>query len=134
MVSVPDHEGAAGVWVPLRARLSRAGRPARDTRQPPFRPRPDADGSLGLLGGGSGNAWAVEMQAEYAPELNIAGAVLGSPVGDLGNTFRRLNGTPFSALPALVVAALMKTYPDLRRVHRAPRHVRGTRFTQTAGG
>ena len=28
------------------------------------------------------------MSAEYAPELNVVGAVLGSPVGDPGNAFR----------------------------------------------
>ncbi|MBS2080372.1 lipase family protein, partial [Mycobacterium tuberculosis] len=44
------------------------------------------------------------------------GAVLGSPVGDLGNTFRRLNGGFLSGLPALVVAALAHIYPDLDRV------------------
>jgi triacylglycerol lipase len=56
------------------------------------------------------------MHASYAPELNIVGAVLGSPVGDLGHTFRRLNGSYLAALPALVVSALSKTYPDLNRV------------------
>ena len=54
--------------------------------------------------------------SSYAPEINIVGAVLGSPVGDLGHTFRRLNGSYLAALPALVVAALAKTYPDLNRV------------------
>ena len=44
------------------------------------------------------------------------GAVLGSPVGNLGNTFRRLNGTHYAGLPALVVSALAKTYPGLNRV------------------
>ena len=56
------------------------------------------------------------MHGGYAPELNIVGAVLGSPVGDLGHTFRRLNGTFMSGLPALVVAALADIYPDLNRV------------------
>jgi triacylglycerol lipase len=46
----------------------------------------------------------------------VVGAVLGSPVGDLGNTFRRLNGSFFSGLPALVVAALTHVYPGLDRV------------------
>ena len=54
--------------------------------------------------------------ATYAPELDIVGAVLGSPVGDLGHTFRRLNGGLFAGLPALVVAALSHIYPDLDRV------------------
>jgi triacylglycerol lipase len=56
------------------------------------------------------------VHAAYAPELNVVGAVLGSPVGDLGHTFRRLNGSYLAALPALVVSALAKTYPDLNRV------------------
>lgn len=118
MVSVPDHEGPDGIWgAPcepgyyvldgLRATLA----------SPRFGLASDTQiGLWGYSGGGLASAWAVEMQADYAPELNIAGAVLGSPVGDLGNTFRRLNGTSFSALPGLVVAALMKTYPELRRV------------------
>lgn len=48
---------------------------------------------------------------QYAPDLDIVGAVLGSPVGDLGHTFRRLNGTLLAGLPALVVAALQHSYP-----------------------
>jgi triacylglycerol lipase len=61
-------------------------------------------------------AWAAEVQADYAPDLNLVGAVLGSPVGDLGHTFRRLNGTLFSGLPAMVVAALSHVYPGLERI------------------
>ena len=56
--------------------------------------------------------------AHYAPELDIVGAVLGSPVGDLGHTFRRLNGGFLAGLPAMVVAALAHAYPDLDRVIR----------------
>lgn len=118
VVSVPDHEGPEGMWgAPhepgyrvldgLRATLSfeRFGLPA-DSRV----------GLWGYSGGGLASAWAAEVHAAYAPELNIVGAVLGSPVGNLGNTFRRLNGTTFAALPALVVSALAKTYPSLSKV------------------
>ncbi|MGA7055256.1 MAG: lipase family protein, partial [Mycobacterium sp.] len=70
----------------------------------------------GYSGGGLASAWAAEMCGEYAPELDIVGAVLGSPVGDLGNTFRRLNGGALSGLPAMVVAALAHAYPGLDRV------------------
>ncbi len=73
-------------------------------------------GLWGYSGGGLASAWAAEMSGAYAPELNIVGAVLGSPVGDLGHTFRRLNGTYMSGLPAIVVAALAHIYPDLDRV------------------
>lgn len=118
VVSVPDHEGRDGMWgTPhepghrvldgLRATLSfeRFGL-AADSKV----------GLWGYSGGGLASAWAAEMYADYAPELNIVGAVLGSPVGNLGNTFLRLNGTRYSGLPALVISALAKTYPGLGRV------------------
>lgn len=117
-VSVPDHEGTDGLWgAPtepghhildgLRAALS----------APRLDLSPDAPiGLWGYSGGGLATAWAAEVCADYAPELNIVGAVLGSPVGDLGNTFRRLNGTIYSGLPATVVASLTHIYPDLRRL------------------
>ena len=118
VVSVPDHEGPDGMWgAPyepgycvldgLRATLSFEK----------FGLAPNSQvGLWGYSGGGLASAWAAEMHASYAPELNIVGAVLGSPVGDLGHTFRRLNGSYLAALPALVVSALSKTYPDLNRV------------------
>lgn len=118
VVSVPDHEGPDGMWgAPyepgycvldgLRATLSFEQ----------FGLAPDSQvGLWGYSGGGLASAWAAEMHSSYAPEINIVGAVLGSPVGDLGHTFRRLNGSYLAALPALVVSALAKTYPDLNRV------------------
>src|SRR5258705_219129 len=56
------------------------------------------------------------MSGSYAPDLNVVGAVVGSPVRDLGPTFRRLNGTVMSGLPALVVAALADIYPELNKI------------------
>jgi pimeloyl-ACP methyl ester carboxylesterase len=117
-VSVPDHEGLGGIWgAPyepgyhvldgLRAALSH--KPLRLSDQAPV-------GLWGYSGGGLASAWAAEVQEDYAPDLNVVGAVLGSPVGDLGHTFRRLNGTFFSGLPAMVVAALSHVYPDLDRI------------------
>lgn len=117
-VSVPDHEGPQGLWgAPhepgyhildgVRAALSydRLGL------------SPDAPvGLWGYSGGGLATAWAAEECADYAPELNIVGAVLGSPVADLGHAFRRLNGSIYSGLPTMVVAALTHIYPDLDRI------------------
>lgn len=118
VVSVPDHEGPDGIWGSphepgyrvldgLRATLNseRFGL-AADSKV----------GLWGYSGGGLASAWAAEKHAGYAPELNVVGAVLGSPVGDLGSTFRRLNGTTFAGLPAMVVSALAKNFPDLNRV------------------
>ncbi|BBZ52864.1 lipase [Mycobacterium heidelbergense] len=121
-VSVPDHEGLYGSWgAPyepgyrvldgIRAALGseRLGLSAEASPQAPI-------GLWGYSGGGLASAWAAEMCGDYAPELDIVGAVLGSPVGDLGHTFRRLNGSFLAGLPALVVAALSHIYPDLDRV------------------
>ena len=118
VVSVPDHEGRDGMWgTPhepgyrvldgVRATLSfeRFGLSA-DSRV----------GLWGYSGGGLASAWAAEEHADYAPELNLVGTVLGSPVGNLGNTFLRLNGSQWSGLPALVISALAKTYPGLNQV------------------
>jgi acetyl esterase/lipase len=97
-----------GVRAALRSQRLELSRPAR---------RGSAPVALwGYSGGGLASAWAAEISAGYAPELDIVGAVLGSPVGDLGHTFRRLNGSVLSGLPALVVAALARTYPELDRV------------------
>ena len=117
-VSVPDHEGTKGIWgTPyepgyrildgLRAAVSceRLGL----SESAPI-------GLWGYSGGGLASSWAAEMHNQYAPELNIVGAVLGSPVGDLGSAYRRLNGSLYSGLPAMVVAALSHVYPDLHRV------------------
>jgi triacylglycerol lipase len=117
-VSIPDHEGTQGRWgVPyepgycildgVRAALSsdRLGL------------RPDSPvGLWGYSGGGLATAWAAEMFDSYAPELDVVGAVLGSPVGDLGHTYARLNGTFWSGLPAVVVTALRHVYPELDRI------------------
>jgi hypothetical protein len=123
-VSVPDHEGIRGLWgAPyepgyrvldgIRAALSseRLELSAGASSKAPI-------GLWGYSGGGLASAWAAEMCGEYAPDLDIVGAVLGSPVGDLGHTFRRLNGGFLAGLPALVVAALAHIYPDLDRMIR----------------
>ena len=117
-VSVPDHEGTDGIWgTPHEPgyRVLDGIRAALGYERVGL--SPDAPvGLWGYSGGGLATAWAAEECGDYAPELNIVGAVLGSPVGDLGHTFRRLNGTFYSGLPATVVAALSHVYPDLDRV------------------
>ena len=117
-VSVPDHEGLLGMWgAPYEPgyRILDGIRAARNSDRVALSPSAPI-GLWGYSGGGLASAWAAEMCADYAPELDIVGAVLGSPVGDLGHTFRRLNGHFFAGLPAMVVAALAHVYPDLDRV------------------
>ncbi|MGJ6124573.1 lipase family protein [Mycolicibacterium sp. Y3] len=117
-VSVPDHEGVNGSWgTPYEPgyRILDGLRAAISSEQLSLAPEAPI-GLWGYSGGGLASAWAAEMSGSYAPELNIVGAVLGSPVGDLGRTFRKLNGTFASALPALVVAALADVYPGLQKI------------------
>jgi hypothetical protein len=117
-VSVPDHEGPQGLWgAPYEPgyRVLDGIRAALSSECIALSPETPI-GLWGYSGGGLASAWAAEMCGDYAPELDIVGAVLGSPVGDLGHTFRRLNGSLFAGLAALVVAALSHTYPDLDRV------------------
>ncbi|MCV7095428.1 lipase family protein [Mycobacterium kubicae] len=119
-VSVPDHEGLKGLWgAPYEPgyRVLDGIRAALSSERLELSPSSPI-GLWGYSGGGLASAWAAEMCGDYAPELDIVGAVLGSPVGDLGNTFRRLNGSLLAGLPALVVAALAHTYPDLDRIIR----------------
>ncbi len=117
-VSIPDHEGTAGMWgAPYEPgyHVLDGVRAAINHDSPGLTPESPV-GLWGYSGGGLASAWAAEVQGSYAPELNVVGAVLGSPVGDLGHTFKRLNGSVYSGLPAMVVAALSHLYPDLDRV------------------
>jgi pimeloyl-ACP methyl ester carboxylesterase len=117
-VSVPDHEGSHGIWgAPYEPgyRVLDGVRASLAYERLSLSPSAPV-GLWGYSGGGLASAWAAEVAADYAPELDIAGAVLGSPVGDLGHTFRRLNGSLFSGLPSMVVAALSDVYPELDRV------------------
>ena len=118
VVSVPDHEGPDGMWgAPLEPGYRVLDGLRATLNFDHFGLAPDSKvGLWGYSGGGLASGWAAEVHADYAPELNIVGAVLGSPVGDLGNTFRRLNGSYMAGLPAMVVSALAKTFPDLDRV------------------
>ncbi|RMI29454.1 lipase family protein [Nocardia stercoris] len=64
----------------------------------------------GYSGGAITSAWAAQEQPHYAPELNLAGAALGGPVGDMGTGIRAANGTPVGG--ALVPVAMMGMMQD----------------------
>lgn len=117
-VSIPDHEGCDGHWgAPYEPGyyVLDGVRAAQSAEQLGLSPE-DPVGLWGYSGGGLATGWAAEVCGGYAPELNIVGAVLGSPVGDLGHTFLGLDGTFFSGLPAVMIATLAKIYPDLQKV------------------
>lgn len=117
-VSVPDHEGCHGMWGAPREpgyRILDGVRAALGCERLGLSPT-TAIGLWGYSGGGLASAWAAELSADYAPELNIAGAVLGSPVADPGSVARRLNRSFFAGLAALMIAALTDVLPGARRV------------------
>jgi Secretory lipase len=117
-VLVPDHGGARGRWIAPREpgycildgiraaqNLERAG----IARTAPV-------ALWGYSGGGLATGWAAELWANYAPGLNVVGAVLGAPVSDPGEIFRDLDGSLYAGLPNMAVASLMREYPSLRRL------------------
>ncbi|MGV9826808.1 lipase family protein [Gordonia sp. NPDC003429] len=117
-VSIPDHEGLKGAWGAPREPGYRALDGVRATLAfEPLDLRADTQiGLWGYSGGGMASSWAAEMAPTYAPELNIVGAVLGSPVGDMAEALLRLNGGFHAGLPILVIAGLQRVYPGLKKV------------------
>lgn len=117
-VSVPDHEGCHGMWgAPHEPghRILDGVRAALQSDRLGL--SPSAPVALwGYSGGGLASAWAAEHNTDYAPELNVVGAVLGSPVGDCGVVARNLNRTFFAGLAAVMIAALTHVFPGAQRV------------------
>lgn len=117
-VSVPDHEGCHGMWgAPHEPgfRILDGVRAALHSDRLGL--SPSAPVALwGYSGGGLASAWAAEHSFDYAPELNVVGAVLGSPVGDCGSVARGLNGSFFAGMAALMIAALTHVFPGAQRV------------------
>ncbi len=117
-ISVPDHEGPHGMWGAPREpgyRILDGMRAALRCERLALSPSAPI-GLWGYSGGGLASAWAAELSSGYAPELNLAGAVLGSPVADPGSVARRLNHSFFAGLAALMIAALIDVFPGARRV------------------
>ena len=117
-VCVPDHEGCHGMWgAPVEPgyRILDGLRAAMRCERLNLSSSAPV-GLWGYSGGGLASAWAAELCERYAPELNIVGAVLGSPVGDPGSVARRLNGSFFAGLAALMISALTQVFPGAQDV------------------
>lgn len=115
-VSIPDHGGLDGHWGAPRepghialdgVRAAMGYAPLGLTTESPV-------GLWGYSGGGLATAWAAEVAPTYAPELDIVGAALGSPVGNPASVFLRLNNTRFAGLPFMFVAGLCRAYPEIQ--------------------
>jgi hypothetical protein len=71
---------------------------------------------MGLFRWWAGLGVGRRADRQLRPELNVVGAVLGSPVADPGSVARRLNGSVFAGLAALMIAALTHVFPGAQRV------------------
>ncbi|MFE3225506.1 lipase family protein [Nocardia sp. NPDC059228] len=114
-VSVPDHEGINGHFGAAREPGHRALDGVRAAlRFAPLGLHPRTRiGLWGYSGGGLATVWAAELATSYAPELDIVGAVAGSPVGDPASAFVRLNGSPFAGFAMVFTSGLRRAYPEL---------------------
>lgn len=126
VVSVPDHGGSRGRFGVAREPGYRALDAIRAALN--FAPlgltSRTAVALWGYSGGGLATAWAAESAQGYAPELDIVGAVAGSPVGDPGAAFVRLNGTVLAGFAMVFTAGLRRGYPRLDAALRARLHPR----------
>lgn len=129
VLTISDHEGRKGSFAAPREpgyrvldgiRAAVAFPPLGLSAETPV-------GLFGYSGGGMASAWAAEMAPGYAPEIPVVGAVLGSPVGDPGEAFIKLNGGLHAGLPALVVSGLQHVYPGLAKVVRRHASLEGRR-------
>ena len=127
VVSLSDHEGRNGYFAAPREPGYRVldGIRAATAYPPTGMNRDTPVGLIGYSGGGMATSWAAEMAPTYAPEIPLVGAVLGSPVGDPGEAFIKLNGGLNAGLPALVVSGLRHAYPGLGDVVRRHTHADG---------
>ncbi|KAK3374769.1 lipase [Podospora didyma] len=116
-VSVPDYEGpkasfTAGVMSghavldSVRA-VQRARLPSIDDRNPAA--------IWGYSGGGLAAGWAAELQASYAPDLELAGVAMGSPVVNVTDVLYRVNNTPLAGLIPPALLGLTSQYPDAQK-------------------
>ncbi|WP_327144096.1 lipase family protein [Nocardia sp. NBC_01327] len=76
----------------------------------------DPNGPLGIYGyseGGCAAGWALQLQPGYAPDLPLAGGVVGSAPADLEDMISFLDGSPYAFLLFYGVLGLDAAYPEL---------------------
>ncbi|MBJ7472826.1 MAG: hypothetical protein JHD16_16085 [Solirubrobacteraceae bacterium] len=74
------------------------------------------DGRVGAFGyseGGNTTAWANEIQADYAPDVQLAGSVAGGTPADLNAVAPNLNGSLFAAFLFAGAVGLNSAFPEL---------------------
>ena len=113
-VIAPDYEGprseftgvgmaAHGVLDGIRA--AKAFAPARIDARAPV-------GMMGYSGGALATSLAAQLQSGYAPELKLAGIMLGGVVADLRATLKAFSGSPLGGALAIGLVGADRSYPQ----------------------
>ncbi|ORB59872.1 triacylglycerol lipase [Mycobacteroides saopaulense] len=138
IVTVSDHEGPKGLWMApkqpgyhvldaLRATIGASGEegiPHLTTHTP--------TAVWGYSAGGTATAWAAELAGEYAPELNLVGALIGAPAPQPGPLMHQLSGQYASGLIIIVLAAMMRVSPSIHDFLQQHLTKRGRRMVEKA--
>lgn len=118
-VIVPDHQGPRQAYAAGRM----AGHAVLDAvraavRTPELGLRPDAPAVVtGYSGGAIASGWAAQLAPEYAPELNLVGAVFGGVPADYELLLHTMNGRNAASGVFLAAAlGLAREYPELLRL------------------
>ncbi len=69
-------------------------------------------GMMGYSGGGQATAWASELAASYAPELNIVGAAQGGVAADFGQVMKSMDGQLFAGIALAAFVGISQGYPE----------------------
>lgn len=113
-VVAADHEGPKDAWMAGYI----AGHSTLDgIRAAQALPEAGLAGSKvalhGYSGGGHATAWANELAASYAPELNLVGAVQGGVPADLRWMWRALNGSLFTGVMVAGIQGVSRSEPQI---------------------
>ncbi|TVY22782.1 Lipase A [Lachnellula hyalina] len=66
----------------------------------------------GYSGGAFASNWALELQASYAPELNLVGAATGGTINNIAGAFSAINNGILAGLIPTSFMGLAAAYPD----------------------
>jgi hypothetical protein len=98
-VNVPDYEGPLASFTAGVQSGHATIDSIRAVLSPDFGLKSNAKYALwGYSGGALASEWAAELQVQYAPELNFAGAAVGGLTPNVTSVFEAVNDSPDTAL------------------------------------
>ncbi|KAK0518606.1 hypothetical protein OC834_007673 [Tilletia horrida] len=99
---------------------------------------PDPDKAIvalyGYSGGSLASGWAVQQAPVYAPELKIAGAVLGGHIINIKHILLNINNSTHSNLVASGIAGQRNVFPELAAYIQQAAYPNGTALLDDVNG